>query len=150
MARPGFILRLVLLLLVPVMGSASSLLAQDTQNCASPLPPVRELGKTLSRYYEEPFDVPRFLQEWQSQFGAFFPRHMGFLAGLFAKDPEKIETVTSEKLDPRAQFIVVEGLRMADRHDQAVAAAARWGWSQDRIAAIRPGFPCIGCDLTSR
>jgi hypothetical protein len=141
MAQPRFMLRLALLLLVPVMGSASPLLAQDAQNSASPLPPVRELETTLSRYYEEPFDVPRFLREWQNQLGAFFSRHMGFLAGLFAKHPEKIETVTGEKLDPRAQFIVVEGLRMADRHDQAVAAAARWGWSQDRIATIRPGFP---------
>ncbi len=102
---------------------------------------MRELQTALSRYYEEPFDVPRFLSEWERQFGSFFSVHMGFLAGLFAKHPEKIETVTAMKLGRQTQFIVVEGLRMADRHDKAVATAQSWGWSQDQIATIRPGFP---------
>ena len=102
MAQPSVVLRLVLLLLVLLTGLASSLFAQDGQDSANPR--VRELQTALSRYYEEPFDVPRFLSEWERQFGSFFGVHMGFLAGLFAKHPEKIETVTAMKLGRQTQF----------------------------------------------
>ena len=69
------------------------------------------------------------------------PFMMGFLAGLFAKQPEQIKIATAAKLGRPAQAAVIQGLRLAGRHPEAIAAAKSWDWSAEQMAPITPLRP---------
>jgi hypothetical protein len=104
-------------------------------------PTLGDFQNALARHYEKPVDIRRLLSDWE-QLGA--PRRdamMGFLAGIFAKSSREVDLVTAANLGRSAQVVVIQGLRLADRHPDAVAAAKRWGWPPEQMAPITPVRP---------
>ena len=142
MMRAGLrpILRAIRLAVVPLLLlSATASLAQDRRT-----PTVNELGAALSRYYEKPVDIPTLLAELEKSGVGVDARDrvMGFLAGLFVKDPGQIKIVTATTTFGRqTQAVVIQGLRLAGRHADALAAAKAWGWPPDQMAPITPVTP---------
>jgi hypothetical protein len=110
---------------------------------------LRELGNALSHYYEKPFDIAQFLAKWEPHGAPAREGTIGFLAGVFAKTPDEIPKVTAAtSLGRRAQEVVIHGLRLADRHPEALSAAASWGWPQEHIASITPLRPLLQAPAT--
>jgi hypothetical protein len=115
--------------------------AQEAGGHPNVAPNLRDLGAAISRYYEKPVDLPRLLADWEQAGGPARDSMMGFLAGLFAKQPEQIKIATAAKLGRPAQAAVIQGLRLAGRHPEAIAAAKSWDWSAEQMAPITPLRP---------
>ncbi len=115
--------------------------AQEAGGNPNVAPNLRDLGATISRYYEKPVDLPRLLADWEQAGGPGRDSMMGFLAGLFTKRPEQIKTATAAKLGRPAQAAVIQGLRLAGRHPEAIAAAKSWDWTPEQMAPITPMRP---------
>ena len=117
-----------------------SLHAQDGRSNA-PAIDAREFEQRISRYYEKPTDLQRILSDWEQLGGPGRDAMMGFLAGIFAKSPKEIGTATAARLGRPGQALVIQGLRLADRHPEAVSAAKRWEWPPEQMAPITPVWP---------
>jgi hypothetical protein len=104
-------------------------------------PSATDLDRAISRYYEKPVDIPHLLSDWEKSGVGGRDAMMGFLAGIFAKQPEQIKIVTAATFGRQTQAAVIQGLRLADRHADAVAAAKSWGWPQEQITPITPVTP---------
>lgn len=132
------------LILVAVSLSAPAALAQDAPKRVTTYANVGELERALARYYERSFDVPQFLSEWE-RLGAPAREGMaGFLAGLFAKYPDRIRPAAAAKLGLEGQVAVIQGLRFAGKHTEAINAAKQWNWPPEQIAPITPLQPLRG------
>lgn len=95
----------------------------------------------IERYYERPFDVPSFVLAWEKTGRLGADGVLGFLAAIFANEPEQIARVSTLPLAKPAQTIVIQALRFAQKSDEARALAQRWNWpprEQANIAPVRP------------
>ena len=105
-------------------------------------PSATDLDRAISRYYEKPVNILILLSDLERSGVIGRDPLMGFFAGIFAKHPEQIRTVTAAtSLGRQTQAMVVQGLRLAGRHADAVAAAKAWGWPPEQIAPITPVTP---------
>lgn len=127
--------RLTLFLSLAV-GTPCASLAQGAQPVPAQSMDSRQLETAMMRYYERPVDLLTILTSWEKLGGPGTDSMMGFLAGYFAKYPDKIEQVNRAPLGQKAQLLVVQGLRLADRANAAKVAAWHWNWPADEHAKI--------------
>jgi hypothetical protein len=132
-----------LLVLLPALAAPSASLAQSAQQAPAGSMDSRQLETAMMRYYERPVDLPTMLMSWEQLGGPGTDSMMGFLAGYFAKYPDRIPQVTKAPLGQKAQLFVVQGLRLADRTNEARAAAQQWNWPASEAARITPVEPLI-------
>ena len=114
--------------------------AQDARGNPN-APNIGTFGSAMTRYYETPSDLAWLLADWEQAGGPSRNAMMGFLAGLFAKHPERIKVATATKLGRQVQAAVVQGLLFADRYPEAIAAAKGWNWPPEQMAHIKPFTP---------
>jgi hypothetical protein len=107
---------------------------------SQPSPPIIP---RIERYYEQPFDVPAFLQAWENAGRPGTDAVLGFLAGVLARQPDQTAKVAGVTLERPGQLIVVQALRFAQKTDEAKAYAEKRGWSADEIARIAPVRPLL-------
>jgi hypothetical protein len=123
----------------------TSIAAPPTLLAQSGNPPVnaRQLSDAFARYYEKPFDIPQFLYAWDGLGRPGPDGVIGFLAGVFAKHPDRIDTTTTAPLNRQMQAAVFLGLCLADRNGEAKAAAERWRWPSERIGRMAQFRPLL-------
>jgi hypothetical protein len=129
-----------LVLLAFVLAAAPQSRAQDARGSAN-VPRAGTFAIAMNHYYEKPTDIAWLLGDWEQAGGPARDSMMGFLAGLFGKHPEQIKFATAAKLGRPAQAAVIQGLRLADRYPDAIAAAKRWNWPPEQMAPITPVRP---------
>jgi hypothetical protein len=105
-----------------------------------PAPPPPQLQGDPTFYYQRPFDIPTFLVSWENAGRPGRDGVMGFLTGVFAKDPARVRAVTHAQIEPRTQPVVTMALMLAGKTPEAKDAAQRWGWPPERMAKIA-GMP---------
>ena len=134
-----------LALLLAIVGEAiatpPALFAQSAPQGGSQAANLDELSAAVARYYEKPFDIPKFLSAWESSGARGTPGILGFLAGVCAKHPAKIHTRVTARLNRETQAVVIQSLRLAGRVADAKRAAEQWGWPPEQIAPITPVRP---------
>lgn len=134
---------LALLTLSLALATPRASLAQGTQQAPAQSMDSAQLIAAMTRYYERPSDILIILTSWEKLGGSGTDSMMGFLAGYFAKYPDKIWQVTKSALGQKAQLFVVQGLRLADRTNEARTAAQQWNWPVSETARITPVEPLI-------
>lgn len=127
---------LALLGLLLALTTPRASLAQGTQQAPAQSMDSAQLIAAMTRYYERPSDIVFILTSWEKLGGPGPDSMMGFLAGYFAKYPDRIPQVTKAPLGQKAQLFVVQGLRLADRTNDAKVAASHWNWPASEHAKI--------------
>ena len=126
--------------LVLCIASTTTALSQG-QDKPGIAPDLREFSERVTRYYEKPTDLRRILSDWEQLGGPRRDAMMGFLAGIFEKNPREIGTATNAQLGRAGQALVIQGLRLAGKHAEALSAAKRWEWPPEQTAPITPVRP---------
>jgi hypothetical protein len=95
----------------------------------------------IDRYYEKPFDVASFLRAWEKAGRPAADAVLGFLVGVFSKQPSEIARMADVGLERPGQVIIIQALRFAQKTPEARTFAEKWGWSPEDIANIAPVRP---------
>ena len=127
------VMQRAVILTILAITAPSNLFAQSSDTTQRPVS-AAQLGKAVAYYYERPFDVPKFLTEWERLGSLGTDATTGFLVGVFTKEPNRTQPIVSAKLQPQTQTIVIDALQLARRTAEAKAAATQWGWSAERIS----------------
>jgi hypothetical protein len=122
-----------------VLGAALLVAPSFAQQQQSPQPNLPR----IERYYEQPFDVPAFLQAWENAGRPGTDAVLGFLTGVLTRQPDQTTKITGVALERQGQLIVVQALRFAQKTDEAKAYAEKRGWSADDVARIAPVRPLL-------
>jgi hypothetical protein len=131
--------RVALFLSFAVAAPCASL-AQTAQPAPAQSMDLSQLTAAMTRYYQRPSDIVTILTSWEKLGGPGADNMMGFLAGCFATKPDQIGRVTKAPLGQKAQLVVVKGLRLADRTNDAKAAASHWNWPASEVAKLNPAI----------
>lgn len=97
--------------------------------------PAAQLPR-LDRYYEKPFDVVAYLRAWDKAGRHGADVVLGFLAGVFTKQPKEVARMADVGIDRGGQVIVIQALRFAQKAPEARGFAEKWGWSKEDVANI--------------
>lgn len=136
------------LLLLVALGAQCTSLAQNAPRQSDQSMDLSALTVAMTRYYERPVDILTMLTSWEKLGGPGPDAMMGFLAGYFAKYPDRIPQVTKAPLGQKAQLFVVQGLRLADRVNDARVAAWHWNWPANEHAKITSVTPLAKAKAT--
>jgi hypothetical protein len=120
-----------------VLVVTAAILPVSAQNApAISQPRLSEYQAALGRYYEKPFDIPRFILDWQGKGRPVEDTVIGFLAGVFAGHPDQIEKVAAGSYQPLTQVPLIRSMFLAGKALEARRTAERWGWGADKVAEM--------------
>lgn len=134
--------RLILCLALLILLAAGRLETFAENAPASSYPTSKELSEAITFHYKKPADVVAVLHAYERLDIRPEPM-MGFLAGLFVRNPAVINIIAKTPLQRKGQAIVIQALRLADKTPQALVLAKEWQWPPEQIVPIKPVVPLL-------